>query len=182
MSMAVTTLTRTPLVPRRAPGTRPDERPARRTLLDQIAKLESELGSALCSTWPRKDFEFTGVAGRGGPRLLSLDELEGLRDDLAERVHAARRELSERTSVEEQNRCRIEEMLLEPEKHKWVRVSHEDIGEPGCRHWHVRPRWGVVGMLMNWWRVIVSSGCPLAGRLAAAAQSQVMPYLSDARW
>ena len=30
-------------------------------------------------------------------------------------------------------------MLLEPEKHRWVRVSNEDIGEPGCKHWHVRP-------------------------------------------
>jgi hypothetical protein len=26
----------------------------------------------------------------------------------------------------------------------------------------VRPRWGVLGMLMNWWRVVISSGCPLA--------------------
>jgi hypothetical protein len=39
-------------------------------------------------------------------------------------------------------------------------VSTEDIGEPGCRHWHVRPRAGVLGMLMRWWRVVVSSGCP----------------------
>jgi hypothetical protein len=43
-----------------------------------------------------------------------------------------------------------------------VRVSHEDIGEPGCRHWHVRPRWSFIGMLMGWWRVVISSGCPLA--------------------
>ena len=73
------------------------------------------------------------VAGRGGgPRLLSLAELEELRDDLADRVADARRALSDRTWVEEQNRRLIEEMLLAPERHKWVRVSHEDIGEPGC--------------------------------------------------
>ena len=53
-------------------------------------------------------------------------------------------------------------MLLDPEEHKWVRVSNEDIGEPGCKHWHVRPRWGFLGMLLNWWRVKISSGCPLA--------------------
>ena len=47
-------------------------------------------------------------------------------------------------------------------KYRWVRVVNEDIGEPGCKHWHVRPRWGVLGMLMNWWRVVISSGCPLA--------------------
>ena len=35
----------------------------------------------------------------------------------------ARRALSDRTYVEEQNRRLIEEMLLDPEAHKWVRVS-----------------------------------------------------------
>jgi hypothetical protein len=144
------------------PEAPPDERPARQTLLEQIAKLESELGALLCSTWPRKGFDFGGVPSRGGPRLLSLAELETVRDDLAERVSQTRRALSDRTYVEEQNRCRIEEMLLEPEKHKWVRVGNEDIGEPGCKHWHVRPRYGLLGMLMSWWRVVVSSGCPLA--------------------
>ena len=38
-------------------------------------------------------------------------------------------------------------MLLDPESHKWVRVGNEDIGEPGCKHWHVVPRWGILGML-----------------------------------
>jgi hypothetical protein len=154
---ALTPPVRPPLVPR----TTPDERPARRSLLDQIARLESELAALFCSTWPRKGFEF-GVGTRGGPRMLSLVELEQLRDDLAGRVQESRRALSDRTYVEEQNRRRIEEMLLEPEKHKWVRVGNEDIGEPGCKHWHVRPRYGVLGMFMNWWRVRISSGCPLA--------------------
>lgn len=151
-----------PTLPPLAPRSTPDERPARKTLLDQIASLETELSGLFTSTWPRKGFEL-GVSGRGGPRLLALGELEQLRDDLARRVDEGRRALSERTYVEEQNRCRIEEMLLEPEKHRWVRVSNEDIGEPGCKHWHVRPRWGVLGMFLNWWRVRISSGCPLAG-------------------
>ena len=51
-------------------------------------------------------------------------------------------------------------MLLDPEGHRWVHVSNEDIGEPGCTHWHVRPRYGLLGMLMRWWRVVISSGCP----------------------
>jgi len=102
------------------------------------------------------------VPSRGGPRVLSLSELERLRDDLAERLHDVRRTLSDRTWVEEQNRRLIEEMMLEPEKHKWVRVGNEDIGERGCKHWHVRPRWGILGMMLNWWRVRISSGCPLA--------------------
>ena len=156
---------RTPAHPTpQAPCTRPAEpslRPARQTLLDQIERLESELSSLFVSSWPRQGLEFS-VPGRGGPRLLALGELEELRDDLAERVLDARRALSDRTYVEELNRRRIEEMLLEPEQHKWVRIGNEDIGEPGCKHWHVRPRWGLLGMLMGWWRVRISSGCPLA--------------------
>ena len=148
---------RPPVLPR----TVPDERPARRTLLEQISRLETELAGLFCSTWPRKGFEWD-VPARGGPRLLSLPELEELRDDLADRVAHARRALSDRTYVEEQNRRLIEEMLLEPERHKWIRVGNEDIGEPGCKHWHVRPRLGLIGMLAGWWRVVVSSGCPLA--------------------
>ena len=150
-----------PAAPPLVPRTRPDERPARRTLLDQIERLETELSSLFVSAWPRKGLAFS-VTSRGGPRVLALAELEQLRDDLSREVDEARRTLSDRTWVEEQHRCRIEDMLLEPEKHKWVRVSNEDIGEPGCKHWHVRPRWGLLGMLMNWWRVRISSGCPLA--------------------
>jgi hypothetical protein len=140
-----------------------DERAARRTLLAQVARLEGELGSVFCATWPRTEMPRPLVAGRGGgPRLLSLAELEELRDELATRVAEARRALSDRTWVEDQNRRLIEEMMLAPERHKWRRVAAEDIGEPGCKHWHVRPRFGLVGMLMNWWRVVISSGCPLA--------------------
>jgi hypothetical protein len=138
-----------------------DERAARRSLLEQIRRLESELASLFCSTYPRTGFEW-GVASRGGPRILSFQELEQLRDDLADRLERNRRTLSDRTWVEEQNRRRIEEMMLEPEKHHWVRVGNEDIGERGCKHWHVRPRFGILGMLLNWWRVRISSGCPLA--------------------
>jgi hypothetical protein len=140
--------------------TPPDERAARRTLLDQVARLEEELAQLFCSVWPRKDFDLT-VASRGGPRLLSLAELEELRDELARKVHHVRGTLSDRTYVEEQNRRLIEEMMLDPCAHRWVRVANEDIGEPGCKHWHVRPRWSLLGMLMGWWRVVISSGCPL---------------------
>jgi hypothetical protein len=141
----------------------PDERAARRTLLDQVARLEGELSQVFLASWPRTTMPRPSVAGLGGgPRLLSLAELEELRDDLAGEVSDARRALSDRTWVEEQNRRLIEEMMLAPERHKWRRVSAEDIGERGCRHWHVRPRLGFIGMLMGWWRVVVSSGCPLA--------------------
>jgi hypothetical protein len=142
-------------------ASQPDERAARRDLLEQVARLESDLAALFCSAYPRGGFEWR-VPSRGGPRVLSLSELERLRDDLAGRLHHVRRTLSDRTWVEEQNRRLIEEMMLAPEQYKWVRVGNEDIGERGCKHWHVRPRWGILGMLLNWWRVRISSGCPLA--------------------
>ena len=150
------------------PGVEVDERAARRTLRDQIAKLEDELGALFCSTYPRSGFEWA-VRGRGGPRLLSTGELERLRDELADKLQHNRRMLSDRTYVEELNRRQIEEMMLDPAAYKWVRIGNEDIGERGCKHWHVRPRYGLLGMLMNWWRVRISSGCPLCVRLAAAS-------------
>jgi hypothetical protein len=144
-----------------------DERSARRSLLDQIARLETELSQLFCSAYPRTGFDWS-VSSRGGPRILSLGELEELRDDLAERLTDTRRTLGDRTYVEEKYRQLIEDMQLEPERHRWVRVSNADIGEPGCKHWHVRPRLGLLGMLMGWWRVLISSGCPLRARVAPA--------------
>lgn len=144
------------------PGTEVDESAARRQLREQIARLEGELAGLFCSTFPRKGFDWA-VRSRGGPRLLAIAELEELRDELATKLQENRRALGDRTHVEELNRCRIEEMMLAPEEHKWVRVRSEDIGERSCKQWHVVPRFGPVGMMMNWWRVKISSGCPLAG-------------------
>ena len=51
-------------------------------------------------------------------------------------------------------------MLADPAGHKYETVSNEEVGDPGCSRWEVRPAWGPVGALMNWWRVKISSGCP----------------------
>jgi hypothetical protein len=50
-----------------------------------------------------------------------------------------------------------------PERHRRMTVTSADLGEPGCRVWRMRPRLGLPGMLLGWWRVKVSSGCPLPG-------------------
>jgi hypothetical protein len=147
--------------PGRAPASVPaiDERAARRTLQRQIARLETELADALLTTWPRAVVD-TRVGGGRAPRLQTLAELEAVRDRMAARLGTVRALLDERGRTQEGFRRMREEMLLDPERHPFVRVSNEDIGEPGCRDWHVRPRFGLLGMLMRWWRVIVSSGCP----------------------
>jgi hypothetical protein len=135
------------------------ERLARRDLRRQIGELERELGELFATAFPRKGIEF-GVAAAGGPRVLGVEDLEAVRDALAARLQEAQHDLSGRVDVEEHNRELIEEMIREPDRHRWVRVSNDDIGEAGCRHWHSRPRWGLLGMILGWWRVKLSSGCP----------------------
>jgi hypothetical protein len=136
-----------------------DEAAARRSLREQIAKLERELSVLFASSYPRRGFDWR-VRSPGGPRLLGLADLEQLRDELAERVEETRRSLNDRAYVEQQNRNRIEALVADPARFKWVRISNADIGEPGCKFWHSRPRLGLIGMLMGWWRVRISSGCP----------------------
>ncbi|MGA8218525.1 MAG: hypothetical protein WB771_08165 [Solirubrobacterales bacterium] len=138
-----------------------DEREARADLRRQIAAMELALARLFGSACPRKNIDFS-VPGMGGPRLLSVDELESVRDGLAARIREVRAALHDYAVVEEANRELIEEMIADPASHAWVRVCNEDIGEPGCKHWHAKPRWGVLGMLLGWWRVKISSGCPLA--------------------
>jgi len=137
------------------------ERRARQDLRRQIGLLEKRLGELFASAFPRQGMEWT-VGAIGGPRVLGVAELERVRDALAARLREAQAELGRRGQIEEQNRGLVEAMIAEPQRYRWVRVSNEDVGEPGCRHWHSRPRWGILGMLLGWWRVKLSSGCPLA--------------------
>jgi hypothetical protein len=138
-----------------------DERLARAELRRQIARLEAELGEIFASAFPRHGISYD-VAPAGGPRLLGIAELEQVRDRLLGRIADVRAILADRGYVEDRNRELLERVLAEPERFHWIRISNEDIGEPGCRHYHSRPKWGVLGMLMGWWRVKISSGCPLA--------------------
>ena len=94
--------------------------------------------------------------------MLGVADLERVRDALVVRLREAGAELGRRGEAEESNRGLIEAMIAEPHRYRWVRVSNEDVGEAECRHWHSRPRWGILGMLLGWWRVKLSSGCPLA--------------------
>jgi hypothetical protein len=164
-----------PAQPRKPVEVEVDERAARRSLREQIAKLERELGDVLVSAYPRVGIDVS-VRARGGPRLLALGELEHVRDALAERLRTARGALAERTAIEEENRRLIERMMLAPARHKFVRVSREDIGERGCGHWEVRPRLGLIGMLMGWWQVKLSSGCPLSSGSRHEGCDPVSPH------
>jgi hypothetical protein len=145
-----------------APPAEVDETAARSTLRAQIARLERELGDTVLAAFPHVREPRRAHAGlpRTGPRLLSLGELERVRDDLAERLRAARVVVARRAELESRSRALLEEMLRAPERHTTTRLPLADLGRPGCGAYSVRPRLGVIGMLMGWWHVKLSSGCP----------------------
>lgn len=147
-----------------------DETLARRELRRQIGQLERDLSRLIAEGFGRVRIENGVEAVASAPRPLDLGELEQVRDRLAGRVADARQTLAEQAQAEADNQELLRRMLAAPQDFKWVRVSRDDLGIPGCGHWHSRPRLGPLGMLMGWWRVKVSSGCPLAGRLAAVDQ------------
>jgi DNA-binding transcriptional regulator YhcF (GntR family) len=134
-----------------------DEPAVRRELRRQIERLEEELAG------------YAGDLRRGDPghpllqakpRVAGVEELEATRNGLLEQLAAVRDKQARRGRRQRRARQQVERMTREPEEHKWQWVSNEEVGEPGCKTWHVTPRYGPVGALMGWWRVKVSSGCP----------------------
>jgi hypothetical protein len=146
---------------------RGDERLARAELRRQIGRLEGELSRLAAEAFPLFSVDTRVDAPSGPPRVAGLEQLERVRDALAVRIGEARAALRAREDLVARNRELLQRMLASPSSYKWVRISRDDVGEHGCGHWHSRPRLGPLGMLMGWWRVKVSSGCPLPGRLAA---------------
>ena len=139
-----------------------DERAARRTLRDQIARLEAQLADTVATAFGMRDEVPFEVMGAHGPRVLGIAELERVRDDLAARLGDVRRGLTQRGLEQERARVRLERMLLAPGEHKFARIAAAELGEGGCGVYQVRPRLGLIGMLAGWWHVKLSSGCPLA--------------------
>jgi hypothetical protein len=138
-----------------------DERAARRTLREQIARLDREISAACLDACPRID-PGPPLRSMSGPRMLTLGELERVRDELAGRLAGVHAAIAAQADQQTASRALLDEMLADPPAHKWTRISNAQLGEPGCKHYHVRPRLGPIGLLMSWWRVKISSGCPLA--------------------
>jgi hypothetical protein len=143
----------------RGAGAATDEAAARRTLRAQIARLERELSTVVVSTYPRLD---PGPAppALAGPRLLTLGELERVRDALAARLSTLGTAAAAQQARQAVAAGELERMLADPPAHKWRRLTNADLGRPGCTTYHVRPRVGLLGMLMGWWVVKISGGCP----------------------
>jgi len=133
-----------------------EERSGRAALRGQIANLEAKLAPYVeTSARPQQ-----GAPSTAHPRLASIDELEAIRDDLISRLREAQTETERREDRRGAARRWREEALDNPAAHRWEYATREDLGEPGCGRVEVRPTWGPVGALMDWWRVKMSSGCP----------------------
>src|SRR3954465_12596033 len=93
--------------------TRPevDERAARRTLREQIARLERDLGAAVIAAYPRLPAGPARVS-HAGPRLLGLAELERIRDDLADRIAEGRMRAAAQAEPQAEHRLGLGPMLL----------------------------------------------------------------------
>ena len=138
----------------------------RRELRAQIARIETAIASY---AWQDRRSPAPPRVETAVPvgRVASVAELQSTRDDLIERLTRLRGEAERRGSSERRGRDRVEGMLDDPASHAWEVVTNADLGEPGCSDWRVVPRYGPLGAILGWWRVKVSSGCPLPGPLAA---------------
>jgi len=141
----------------------------RRELRAQIARIETEVAAYAWHDPRRPPPDRVETAVPVG-RVTSVEELQATRDDLIERLTRLRGEAERRGAREQASRAHVEGMVSDPAAHSWEIVTSEQTGDPGCKNWRVVPRWGPLGAIMGWWRVKVSSGCPLAEPLAAVTE------------
>jgi hypothetical protein len=150
---------------------------ARAQLRAQIGTLERQLSDAMIACLPYAAAPaMPAAAATHGPRLLDLGELERARDELATRLSAVRGDLHRRGEHAARARARLEAMHLEPGRHRFEQVTRAELGEGRCGVWQVRPRLGLLGMLMGWWEVKLSSGCPLSRGPPAQRRSIARPW------
>jgi DNA-binding transcriptional regulator YhcF (GntR family) len=130
----------------------------RHELRRQIARLEAAVASYA------RDLPHDAVspARPDAPHVAGVEELEQTRDLLIAQLSVGQHAAEERARREARTRARLEAMQRQPAAHKWQVISSGEAGEEGCLDYRVQPRFGPLGMAMNWWRVKVSGGCPLA--------------------
>ena len=153
--------------------TAPTNGPLAATCARRSHRLERQLADAFVTAFPMGGLPQPSTAIWAEPRLLDLGELEVVRDELTRRLHEARTTIARRADEQEESRLLLERMLLEPGRYRFARVSCDDLGEPGCGVWQVRPRLGldrdadgvVAGQALL--RLSVSRGSPARRRASA---------------
>jgi hypothetical protein len=135
------------------------ERAQRRDFLRAIENLERELQQIITALTPANRRRLI-IHSSARPHLLSLAELEIVRDGLVAELERVQETLAPQIHTRREKRILLKRMTEQPVKFHWARVTTIDLGEHGCRSWEVVPKLGPVGLLANWWRVRISSGCP----------------------
>jgi hypothetical protein len=137
-------------------GAEADEAAARRELRRQIARLEADLAAYPES---RPDSE-THPLLRPKGHLPDFAELSAARDTLIERLRSARSGAARKGERQARAHARREQILGDPDAHRWNHVGNDECGDPGCGEIRAVPRYGPLGAIAGWWRVKISSGCP----------------------
>jgi hypothetical protein len=131
----------------------------RHDLYEQIAHLERELTSMVAKLEPsRRPRPSKSAPTR--PHLLSNVELERTRDELITRIGMAEDLIERQAAGRSGARALLKRMSEMPAAFPWATVSTKDLGTKECRAWQSVPVLGPIGMLGNWWRIRMSSGCP----------------------
>jgi GntR family transcriptional regulator len=137
-------------------GTEADEAAARRELRRQIARLEADLAAYPAARSKNETHPLLRPKGH----IASFEELSATRDELMNRLRDARTQAERKGERQARAHGRREQIIGDPEAHRWARVGNEECGDPGCGETRAVPRFGPIGRVMSWWRVKVSSGCP----------------------
>jgi len=134
-------------------------RPTRHEFYRQIARLERELSAAIADLDPSRRPQTKGSRA-AKPHVLDDAELESIRDALVARLGEAEDLVSRQAADHESARALLKRMDEAPAHFRWTTVTTKDMGVEGCRTWQSVPVLGPIGMLGNWWRIRMSSGCP----------------------
>ena len=82
------------------------------------------------------------------------------RDELITRIGLAEELIERQAAGRSGARALLKRMSEMPSAFPWAMVSTKDLGTKECRAWQSVPVLGPIGMLGNWWRIRMSSGCP----------------------
>jgi len=134
-------------------------RPARHEFYRQIARLEHELSAATAGLTPSRRPQVS-ASRAGKPHVLDDTELESIRDALLARLDEVKGLLTRQAADHAEARALLKRMDEVPAHFRWTTVTTKDMGDEGCLTWQSVPVLGPIGVLGNWWRIRMSSGCP----------------------
>jgi hypothetical protein len=134
-------------------------RPTRHEFYRQIARLEHELSAATAGLDPSRRPQ-AKASRTAKPHVLSTAELESTRDALVARLAEAEDLVARQRVDRAEARALLKRMDEAPAHFRWTKVTTKDMGAEGCRTWQSVPVMGPIGVLGNWWRIRMSSGCP----------------------